>query len=223
MAVDTVLILANGEWGDVTRLRQRAERADRVVAADGAWAKAVAAGISVDLVIGDLDSLTAEQKTSLRASGVEVQIHPVDKDFTDLDLALDHALSLSPEKLIVFGAFGGRIDHTLANVLLLERAVARGIEVELIVDGETAWMIRGGFTLPIGRAGDRVSLIPLSEEAVVRTDGLRYRLNDEPLSRARARGISNVIEEIPVRIAVRSGTVLAVHGPVDQPQGADRR
>ena len=219
MSADTVLILANGEWGNATRLRRLADRADRIVAADGAWAKAVAAGIPVDLVIGDLDSLTDEQKTSLRESGVEVRVHPPDKDFTDLDLALDHALGLSPTKLIVFGAFGGRIDHTLANVLLLERAVERGVGVELIADGETAWLIRGGFTLPIGRAGDRVSLIPLSDEAVVRTDGLRYRLDDEPLVRASARGISNVIEEIPVRIAVRSGTVLVVHGPAEGATG----
>ena len=209
--------------GDATRVRELADRADLIVAADGAWARAVAAGIPVDLVIGDLDSLTRKERTTLLASDTEVEIHEPDKDLTDLDLALDHVLSLSPEKVVVFGAFGGRIDHTLANVLLLERAVERGVEVELVAGRETAWLIRGGFTLPIGRAGDRVSLIPLSEEAVVRTDGLRYRLNDEPLVRASAHGISNVIEEIPVRIAVRSGTVLAVHGPVDQPQGADRR
>jgi thiamine pyrophosphokinase len=223
MAADTVLILANGAWGDATRLRELADRAGRVIAADGAWAKAVAVGIPVDRVIGDLDSLTDEQKASLRESGVEVQVHPPDKDFTDLRLALDHALSLSPKKLIVFGAFGGRIDHTLANVLLLERAVARGVEVELIADGETVWLIRGGFTLPIGRTGDRVSLIPLSEEAIIRTDGLRYRLDDEPLVRASAHGISNVIEGLPVRIAVRSGTVLVVHGPADEPEGAAGR
>jgi len=222
MSEKTVLILANGEWGDASRLPELAERADRIVAADGAWAKAVAAGVPVDRVIGDLDSLTDEQKASLRASGVDVQVHPAHKDFTDLHLALDHALGLSPGKVIVFGAFGGRIDHTLANVLLLERAVACGVEVELIAGRETAWLIRGEFELPDGQPGDRVSLIPLSEEAVVRTDGLRYRLDDEPLVRARARGISNVIEELPVRIAVRSGTVLVVHGPAEEPQGAAR-
>ncbi len=223
MHVDTVLILANGEWGDATRLRALADRADQVIAADGAWAKAVAAGIPVDRVIGDLDSLTDEEKASLLESDVDVQIHPPDKDLTDLDLALDHALGLSPAKLVVFGAFGGRIDHTLANVLLLERAAARGVGVELIADRETAWLIRGDFTLPIGRGGDRVSLIPLSEEAVVRTDGLRYRLNDERLVRASAHGISNVIEDLPVRIAVRSGTVLVVHGPAEEPQEAADR
>jgi thiamine pyrophosphokinase len=222
MHVDTVLILANGEWGNATRLCALADRADLIVAADGAWAKAVEAGIPVDRVIGDLDSLTDEEKASLLESDVDVQIHPPDKDLTDLDLALDHALGLSPAKLVVFGAFGGRIDHALANVLLLERAVARSVEVELIADRETAWLIRGDFTLPIGRAGDRVSLIPLSEEAVVRTDGLRYRLNEEPLVRASAHGISNVIEELPVRVAVRSGTVLVVHGPAEEPEGAGR-
>ncbi len=216
MADDCILILANGTWGDTKRLRELADRADRVIAADGAWAKAVAAGIRVDCVIGDLDSLTPAQRSSLRASKVEVRAHPPDKDLTDLELAVDGALAASARGLIVFGAFGGRIDHTLANVLLLEKAVARGVEVELVAGDETAWLIRGDLTLPIGRPGDRVSLIPLSDEVVVRTDGLRYPLDGAPLRRASAHGVSNAIDRTPVRIEVRSGTLLVVHGPSEE-------
>jgi thiamine pyrophosphokinase len=97
--------------------------------------------------------------------------------------------------------------------MLLEKAVEQGVEVELIAGDETAWLIRGDFTLPVGRAGDRISLVPLSDEVVVRTDGLRYRLHDESLRRASAHGVSNAIDRLPVRIAVRSGTLLVVHGP----------
>jgi thiamine pyrophosphokinase len=213
MADDSVLVLANGEWDGTARLLDLAHCVSRVIAADGAWAKAAAAGIPVDLVIGDLDSLTPEERASLLDSGTEVRIHPRDKDCTDLELAVDCALTWSARRLVVFGAFGGRIDHTLANVLLLEKAVDRGVEVELIAGDETAWLIRGEFTLSDGRPGDRLSLIPISDTVVVRTDGLRYRLNDEPLVRASAHGVSNEIEDLPVRIAVRSGTLLVVHGP----------
>ena len=208
-----ILILADGEWGDTARLSDLVDRVDKVIAADGAWAKAVDAGIPVNLVIGDLDSLTSDERASLQRSGIEIQVHPPDKDFTDLELAVDCALTSSAQRLIVFGAFGGRIDHTLANVLLLEKAVEQGVEVELIAGDETAWLIRGDFALPVGRAGDRISLVPLSDEVVVRTDGLRYRLHDESLRRASARGVSNAIDRLPVRIAVRSGTLLVVHGP----------
>jgi thiamine pyrophosphokinase len=218
MADRSILILANGEWADTARLSDLVDRVDKIIAADGAWAKALAAGIRVDCVIGDLDSLTSEERESLLDSDIEVRVHSPDKDFTDLELAVDCALTKSARKLIVFGAFGGRIDHTLANVLLLEKAVERGVEVELIAGDETAWIIRGELTLSDGRRGDRMSLIPLSDFVVVRTDGLRYRLYDERLVRASAHGVSNEIEDLPVRIAVRSGTLLVVHGP-----GAKRR
>jgi len=213
MPPSSILILADGEWDDAARLTGLVDRVDKVIAADGAWAKAVDAGIPVDLVIGDLDSLTLSERAALQRSGIESQVHPPDKDFTDMELAVDCALASSPQRLIVFGAFGGRIDHTLANVLLLEKAVERGVEVELIAGDETAWLIQSDFTLPVGQAGDRISLVPLSEEVVVRTDGLRYRLHDESLRRTSARGISNAIDGLPVRIVVRSGTLLVVHGP----------
>lgn len=223
MSKKTVLILANGAWGSATRLPELADRAHLIVATDGAWAKAVETGIRVDRVVGDLDSLTRAERATLLASDIEVEIHEPDKDFTDLELAVDSALASGTRELIVFGAFGGRIDHTLANVLMLEKALRRGVEVELVAGRETAWLVRGEFELPNGQPGDRISLIPLSRGAVVRTDGLRYRLNDEPLVRASAHGISNVIEELPVRIAVRSGTLLVVHGSADEPEGAAGR
>jgi len=99
---------------------------------------------------------------------------------------------------------------------MLEKALDHGASVELIAGDETAWLVRGEFALPAGRAGDRVSLIPLTRGAIVRTEGLRYRLDDEPLVRASAHGISNAIDEPPVRITVRSGTLLVVHGPAEE-------
>jgi len=213
MPDEIILILANGEWPDTTRLPVLADRAGTILATDGAWAKAVDAGIEVGCVVGDLDSLTTAQRASLLESGVEVEVHPPDKDFTDLELAVDRALAMRAGALIVFGAFGGRIDHTLANVLMLEKALDRGVDVELVHGTETAWLVRGTFALPDGRAGDRISLIPLSRGTVVRTEGLRYRLSDEPLVRASAHGVSNIIDATPVRVTVRSGTLLVVHGP----------
>ena len=119
MPDETVLILANGAWGETARLIEALDRADHVVATDGAWAKAAAAGIRVDRVVGDLDSLTPTERAALLASQTEAEIHDPEKDFTDLELAVDGALTRGARQLIVFGAFGGRIDHTLANVLML--------------------------------------------------------------------------------------------------------
>ncbi len=212
MSDNSILILANGEWGNPARAHRLAGKADCVIAADGAWAKAVTAGIHVDCVVGDLDSLTSDEKAALLDSGIDVQIHPPEKDYTDLELAVASALSRSPRRLAIFGALGGRLDHMLANILLLETAASRGAQVMLIAGQETAWIVDESLALADVAAGDRISLISLSDEAIVRTSGLKYPLNDEPLFRASARGVSNEVVDPPVRIAVRSGLLLAVHG-----------
>ncbi len=220
MSYDTVLILANGEWEPSERLAHRVAEADWIVAANGGWAKAAAAGLQVDCVVGDLDSLTPQQRATVHDSGVGLQLHPTNKDLTDLELAVDDALARGARRLVVVGAFGDRVDHTLANVLMLEKAARRGVHVELLAAGETAWIVRSPFVLPFGNPGDRVSLLPLTDVAVVSTHGLRYRLDERPLVRASAHGISNVIETVPVGIAVRSGTLLVVHGKVEE-EGAN--
>jgi len=213
MADDTILILADGEWGIPARLRDAVARADSVIAADGGWAKARAAGVRVDAVIGDLDSLSPEDRARLSRESIEVHRYPPDKDQVDLELAIDFALARSPAKILVYGGIGGRLDHTLSNVFLLEKVVERNVHVELIADEETAWLIRDKLVLPHVRPGDRISLIPFSIEAAVRTSGLKYPLDDEVLVRSAARGVSNVVTSSPVRITVHSGTLLIAHAP----------
>jgi len=221
MPTHSILILANGTWEHVPRALDCAEKASMVIATDGAWAKAATAGIAVDCVVGDLDSLQPSEKTALLASGIQVQIHPREKDSTDLELAVDLALARKPQKVIVFGAFGGRIDHALANVLMLERVVADGVEVMLIAGCETSWIVNGLLTLDDVAVGDRISLLSLATETVVRTEGLRYPLADESLYRSSARGVSNEVVHRPVQIAISSGMLLVVHGPAEPPLGAN--
>ena len=216
---DTILILANGSWDGIDRLRVVAPRATYTIATDGAWGKASDAGIAVDATVGDFDSLAPEARTELEETPTRVLPHPPDKDWTDLELAIDLALSRSPHHVILFGAFGGRIDQTLANVFLLERLLDRGVAVEAIAGDETVWLIEGTFALPIGAPGDRVSLLPISDDVDVTTDGLAYPLRNEPLIRAASRGISNVIERVPATIDVQRGRLLVVYGPAETAAG----
>ena len=210
-----ILILANGEWESLSRLQAAAGGSGFTIAADGAWAKARTHGIPVDLVVGDLDSLTPQEHTALRASGTPVEAYPADKDWTDLELAIAKAISEEPEEISIYGAFGGRTDHALASVFLMEMGLAAGVSIRLLRGGETLYLVDGAFDLPAATPGDRVSLLPVSETARVTTRGLRFGLENETLLRAASRGVSNEVSEPCPGVVIHEGKVLLLHTAID--------
>ncbi|RLE35983.1 thiamine diphosphokinase, partial [Candidatus Acetothermia bacterium] len=113
MGEGLILILADGIWEDGGRLDRLAGRSDRTIAADGGFDRAAAAGIDVDEVVGDLDSIGPEGKDRLVGSDITVHIYPRAKDATDLELAIDLALARRPGRIVVYGGLGGRLDHML--------------------------------------------------------------------------------------------------------------
>jgi thiamine pyrophosphokinase len=211
MANKTVLILANGDLEGEKRIKDISPLADYIIATDGAWEKAEELGIKTDLVIGDLDSLTAAKEKLQQKGGIEVEEYPREKDWTDLELAVDRAISLEPERIIIYGALGGRLDHTLANISLLEKGLRAGVQTEIVNDNERAVLIAGEYKVPAARGGDRISLLAVSDAAILRTKGLKYALNNEPLNRWSTRGISNEVSAIPVSLDVSGGLVLVIH------------
>jgi len=212
MANETVLILADGDASAVDSLRKLAASADVILAADGGYVKALQHGIQVDEVIGDLDSIPEEEKKALLESEAPaVHAFPEEKDWTDLELAIDHALTLRPASIHLFGVLGSRLDHSITAVHLLEKGLNSAVSIVLHTKEESARLIENPTELEWAAAGDRVSLIPMTETVCVTTEGLRFPLRRERLERAASRGVSNVVERLPVRIDVSEGRLLVVH------------
>lgn len=185
-----------------------------VLAADGGALKAEAIGYPASVVVGDADSLAPEQVARLRASGTEVVVHPAAKDESDTELALNEALSRGATRVVIVGAFGGkRLEHTLANILLLasERLAGRDI---LLADGaSTLQVMHDAERLELtGEPGDYVSLLPLTEQVSgVSTSGLRYALAKETLHQGPARGLSNELTDASATIHVDQGRLAVIH------------
>jgi len=211
--VKTVLIVASGTPPADARLRELAARAGYVIAADGGGASLTRAGVTPDLVIGDLDSLPPPERDRLEALRVEIHAHPNDKDATDLELAVDRALAMRPNRVWITGVLGGpRTDHAVAAVLLLEKLLIEGVPAAILGDVERLELIDRHFGLSDAAVGDTVSLLPISEEVTgIHTSGLRYRLANGRLRRAGSRGISNVVDALPVRVDIATGRLLVVH------------
>ena len=113
-----------------------------VIAADHGAAHARAWGWPLHLLVGDLDSLGAEESALVTASGVPVITAPAAKDETDLELALAHALARGASEIIICAALGGRSDHMLANVLLLARPELADLAVTLVDGRESIRLLR---------------------------------------------------------------------------------
>lgn len=191
-----------------------ADPPDLRVAADGGLQLARALGVDVDLVVGDLDSVDPVALEDAVASGVRVDRHPVDKDVTDLELALDAAVSAVPAgvpaRVVVVGQRGGRLDHLLAAVAVLASPRWRGVELEAHLGGDRVLPVWGErrFT---GRSGDLVTLLAAHGAADgVSTEGLKWQLVDEELQPGSGRGVSNELVQPGATVRVRAGCVVVV-------------
>jgi thiamine pyrophosphokinase len=210
--VRSVLILGNSPWRGVEFLPGLLAEADYVIAADGGFAHARRLGIRPDLVIGDLDSLGPEEQEEPANSGIKTIVYPAEKDESDLELALDRAIALKPEKIMLFGALGARLDQSLVNIFLLERAARAGVAGEIFAGKERIYLVHDRLELAEAEPGDLVSLLPLSAEvAGVQTWGLKYPLHNEKLVRASSRGISNEVVALPAGITLTAGLLLVIH------------
>ncbi len=208
------LIFANGDLNPgplVDYVLQDAGDA-LTIAADGGARHMLALGLAPQVVIGDMDSLSETELAHCAALGAAILRYPPAKDETDLELALLYAAGRGAETVRVIGAMGGRLDQTLANILLLTLPVLRGRDVRLVAGRQAAWLLWPGQHRLDGQIGDTLSLIPLGGEAAgVATDGLAYPLRDETLLFGPARGISNVFSADAAAVRFSAGMLLVVH------------
>jgi thiamine pyrophosphokinase len=184
--------------------------ADVVIAADSGLEHAQLLGVPVDLVIGDLDSVAPSALDAAIAAGVAVERHPAAKDATDLELALDAALERGVTAVHVVGIAGGRLDHFLANVLLLASPRYRSARVDAHVGDAHVTVVHDRAELA-GTPGDLCSLLPLGGPAAgVRTEGLRYPLRGELLPPGTTRGVSNEFLHARAAVSLEGGVLLAI-------------
>ena len=182
----------------------------QVIAADQGLEHARELGLEVSVAVGDFDSASPAAVAEAEAAGTRIERHPVEKDATDLELALDAAAELEPERVLLIAGDGGRLDHLLSTLLLLGSQRYADMQLDARVGAASVHVVRGESTLE-GEPGEIVSLLALHGPARgVRTEGLAYPLADETLEPGSSRGLSNVFAERKARIRVGHGVLLAI-------------
>jgi thiamine pyrophosphokinase len=204
------IIIANGQIHDGDFYRSLVTPTDLVICADGGASNALALGLQPQVVIGDLDSLDSDLQAQLEANGCQVLVHPARKDETDLELALYYVIERGVDEILILGALGGRIDQTLANILLLALPELRYVKAKILGGRQEVSLISDEAIIE-GLVGDTLSLLPLTEQVTgIYTEGLEYPLKNDTLCLGPARGVSNTLTAPQARVRIGQGLLLAV-------------
>ena len=185
-------------------------RADVVIAADSGAESAAAAGVPVDVLVGDLDSITKQTLDAIIDDGTSIEAHHPDKDATDLELALATALEMGAQEIVVVGGGGRRLDHLLGNVAVISSRTLRHVPVRWELERETAYVVHSRRTIPV-TAGSTFSVIPIAGDAHgVTLTGSKWNLRDATLDAGTSLGISNIAVASELDVEVRDGTLLVI-------------
>jgi len=215
--VKRTIIFANGDLPDLEKARALLHDDDFIIAADGGTRHVLALGRIPNIIIGDLDSLPANFEPS--TFNGEIIRFSQDKNETDLELAIHHALTLNPEQVIILAALGGRLDQTLGNIALISNPfIPHPSSFILRLDDgiEEVFFCHDNCEIK-GTSSEIVSLIPWQGEvAGIVTSGLKWALQNETLYPHKTRGISNEMLGDLATVQIKSGLLLIVHRRINK-------
>ena len=187
---------------------------DFVIGVDGGCRWCLQNNQPIDLAVGDFDSLGTEDLKKLATRAVDIERHPEDKDHTDLELALVAAMKRKPSEITVYGFWGGRIDHSLANLLCIANQSAR---TPVILHGgneQSGYLIKNKQKITITAGiGYCISILALGCDCSgVSNSGFKYPLENAEIMQGTGIGLSNLTTAPVSEISLHSGTLLILTG-----------
>lgn len=199
------VIIAAGDISDNYIIKNNVLPGDFVIAADAGYYNCVNAGVTPDLIVGDFDS-GKKPETLIET----IILNPV-KDSTDSETALSEAEKRGYKDIILLGATGKRLDHTLANILLTASAKQRGRSLTIIDEHHKIYAVKNE-TKIIQRSKSKyyLSVYAVGGDCEITEEGVYYPLNKYILSPFSALGVSNEITDDSAKITVYSGTAVII-------------
>ena len=183
---------------------ERPEEGDLVIAADAGLRNAEALGVVPAVLLGDFDSLGEPTVPK----GCELIRVPVEKDYTDTQLAVDCAIERGARELVIVGGLEGRLDHTLSTVAILERLAERRVHAVITNGHNRVRFVRNGGVI-IPRSGYRFLSLIAADPVVkgVTVEGCKYPLKRARLRRTNQYAVSNEIEGNCALVEIKRGGV----------------
>lgn len=208
-------IISNGSITETEMLKESLDGYEMTVCADGAANRLRSAGIMPDYVLGDLDSIDAQTKQYLESEGVEFIKFSPEKDFSDTHLCMEFLIEKGFDEIDIYGALGGRWDHSLANFGLMYHAHEKGVYLRLIDSNDKAFICSKGKYVSEKREDQHFSIFAVFEDATVSLSGVKYPLNEYNLRRGESIGLSNeYISDCHVEI--KKGSAIVIESRADR-------
>lgn len=205
-------IMASGPVDHLPELDMYQQEVDTWIAADRGALTLIEKGVAVTYALGDFDSVTAEQRKIVQENATYFEAFPVEKDETDLEIAIQKALELCPEKVYLFGVTGGRFDHTFINTQLLNTILDAGVRGVIIDQWNQMELTKPG--THIIRENERypyISFVPLTKEVTgISLKGFYYPLKDAAIFWGSTLCISNKLIDEEGVLDYETGMLLAI-------------
>lgn len=192
-----------------TDARLPVDEHDFLIGVDGGCRWCIEHNLPMDLAIGDFDSLTKSELRTLVSANVDIERYPRDKDHTDLELALSAAMKKNPLELTVYGTWGGRIDHSLGNLLCIATQ-SNQCPVMLRAKNQSGYLIKNRQKIRITtEIGQRISMLALVCDCTgVFNRGFKFPLMNATIKPGTGIGLSNLSTEPECEISLDSGILL---------------
>lgn len=202
------VIVCNGTFGGEELVHKYIEEDSMLICADGGAKYFKQFGIKPSLLLGDFDSISKEELDILELEGIEILKYPIEKNYTDSELAVYEAIKRGATEIIILGGIGSRLDHSFANIHLLKIILDSGVKGIIADANNEIYVMRDEIILPRDE-GYKITLLPMTEKVEgVTTYGLYYPLENATLVQGSTWGVSNEYVEDIARVTIKSGILL---------------
>lgn len=166
-------------------------------------------GIVPNLILGDMDSISKENYNYFAEQDTEFLIFPKNKDKTDTQIAIEHAIENGFNEIYVINETGNRLDHFISNIYMLVKFYKQ-VDIKIVNNRNLIFLSDSEFELE-GHPGQYISLIPLNEKVTAASsEGLKFPIIDTVLIRGETTGVSNEFIEDTCFVKISSGTLIVI-------------
>jgi thiamine pyrophosphokinase len=201
-----IAIIGNGTINNTIFHKKLLKNIEIIICADGGATNAKKMQIIPNYIIGDLDSTNEDILNYFKNKKTKI-ILDKDQDKTDMELAISLAESFNPTAIIILGAIGYRIDHTLANILCLNK-IKSNIKTQIIDDRNIIELVDNSKNI-IGKKDEIISVIPLMDIIGLSYHGMKWIVKNKN-TKFGWFGISNKLEKNSANISLKEGKLLII-------------
>lgn len=206
--ISRLLIFASGSISLKTLLQ--ITPTDFIIGVDHAAYWLIQNKIKPDFAIGDFDSVTPKELEIIKSNSKNILTFPTDKDFTDLELAVNKAITLHPKSVEIYGSLGTRLDHSLVSIQLLEKLLKNNIPSAIIDNNNKCLICNSKAVIKKDKNYQYLSILPVSKIIVISISGCKYPLSRAKITRSLSLCVSNEIVSGSATITIHRGLALVI-------------